>query len=129
MPIEDRITYLISHTVDLEQIAQLTNDAPAIPRLGIPAYNWLNDDEHGVRLPHATVFPNGPGLGASWDKILLNSVGNAIGIEARGGHNGYVHDGDRGNGQNAVGITLYAPNMNLVRDPRWGRAQVHMCNF
>lgn len=53
--------------------------------------NWLNDDEHGVRLAHATVFPDGPGLGAAWNKTLLYFVGAAIGQEARGGHNGFEH--------------------------------------
>ena len=69
---------------------------------------------------HATVFPNGCGLGASWDKSTLFDVGYLIGNEARATHNGRVHSGDRGqNDENGVGITTYAPNINLVRDPRW----------
>ena len=90
-----------------------------IPHLGIPAYCWLNDDVHGVNGPHATIFPDGCGLGATWDKDLMHAVGRAIGSEARADHNGYVHDGDRGTGgENGVGITMYGPNINLVRDPR-----------
>lgn len=72
---------------------------------------------------HATSFPNGCALGATWSKRRLYEVGRAVGLEARGLHNGFVHMGNRGLGENGVGITMYAPNMNLVRDPRWGRAQ------
>ena len=72
------------------------DNAPAIPRLGIPAYVWLNDDVHGVQGPHGVVFPDGCGLGASFDRALLHAVGLALGSEARAAHNGYVHDGDRG---------------------------------
>ena len=87
--------------------------------------NWLNDDVHGTATGDGTIFPNGVTLGMSWDSELLHTVGAAVGLEARGGHNGFVHAGNRGSGMwtNGVGITLYAPNMNLVRDPRWGRAQ------
>lgn len=112
--------------------ANVDDNAPAIPRLGIPAYVWLNDDVHGVNGPHATVFPDGCGLGASFDKDMMHAVGLALGSEARAVHNGFVHDGDRGadgstyspdHGENGVGITMYGPNINLVRDPRWGRSQ------
>ena len=63
------------------------NAAPAIEHLGIPAYNWLSDDEHGVRGSDTTYFPDGPGLGASFDKDLLHSVGTVVGTEARAQHN------------------------------------------
>ena len=63
-----------NHTTLTQQIAQLTNEGPALPDLGIPMYNWLNDDEHGVRQPHATSFPNGCNLGASWDKVRHGRV-------------------------------------------------------
>jgi len=107
LPLEQRLGYLTANTDLVEQIAQLTNDAPAIERLYIPSYNWLNDDEHGVHLHHATSFPNGCALGASFDATLLHKVGQAVGIEARGMHNGFVHSGQRGQGQNGYGITLY----------------------
>ncbi|XP_065197293.1 uncharacterized protein LOC135828788 [Sycon ciliatum] len=123
LSLDERVSALDKQATLEEKIAQLTNDAPAIVRLGIPSYNWLNDDEHGVHEAHATSFPNGCALGAMWDKQTMLKVGAAVGLEARVGHNGYVHTGDRGHGENGAGITLYAPNMNLVRDPRWGRAQ------
>lgn len=130
-----------------EQIAQMTNSAPELWRMGIPSYQWLNDDEvwgqpirkpyvsqvppsspslfpqHGLRTNHSTIFPDGPGLGASWDKDLLHQVGNAVGVEARANHGYTVSMGNRAVSTNGYGITAYAPNMNLVRDPRWGRAQ------
>lgn len=123
LDIEQRLDLLVNAATVTEKIQQLTNDAPAIPRLGIPSYNWLNDDEHAEDSPHATVFPNGPTLGATFNKKLLFDVGYAIANEARGGHNGYVHYGDRGHLSNGKGMTMYSPNLNLVRDSRWGRAQ------
>ena len=88
--------------------------------LGIPAYNWLSDDEHGVRGWRSTYFPDGPGLGASFDKELLYEVGEVVGTEARGKHNFLTHTtGMRDNAFNGDGITVYGPNMNLVKDPRW----------
>jgi beta-glucosidase len=127
--IEARLDYLVAHTSLADWIPQLYDNAPAIPHMGIPAYVWLNDDVHGVQSPHATIFPDGCGLGATWDKELMHAVGAALGAEARAAHNGYVHDGDRGTdgsplgagsgaGENGVGITMYGPNVNLVRDPR-----------
>ncbi len=123
LPTEVRLDYLVAAATEAEKIAQMTNDAPELSRLGIPAYNYLNDDVHSVQSTHTTVFPDGCGLGATWDKTLMQQVGLAIGMEARGSHNGYVHEGNRGHNENGRGITLYGPNMNLVRDPRWGRAQ------
>ena len=118
LSVDQRLDYLVAHTNTSEQIAQLTNDAPGIPRLSVPAYNWLNDDEHGVKQHHATSFPNGNTLGATFSKQTLYRVGRAVGMEARGLYNGFTNDGNRGHGQNGLGITLYAPNLNLVRDPR-----------
>jgi beta-glucosidase len=92
----------------------------------------LNDDVHSVNRHHATVFPNGCGLGATWNKLLLFDVGYMIGNEARATHNGLVHEGDRGVNENAAGMTIYSPNMNLVRDPRWsgkGRRQWGLDRF
>ncbi len=125
---EERLDYLVAHTTLAEQAAQLTNRAPAIPDLGIPAYNYLNDDQHGVgrTKEKATVFPNGCALGATWAKDTLHEVGMAIGAEARGLHRFFLNElgnGDRQLSCNGCGLTLYAPNLNLVKDPRWGRAQ------
>ena len=111
LSIEARLDYLVKHTTLEEQAAQLQADAaPALPRLGIPAYNWLNDDVHGVASSDGTIFPNGVSLGMSWDRELLHEVGRAVGVEARGSHNGFVHAGTRGTGDmwgfNGIGITL-----------------------
>lgn len=123
LPLEARLAYLVAHTNTTEQILQLQNTAPAMPHVGIPSYEWLNDDEHGIPQPHTTTYPNGCGLGATWSKATLAAVGAAIGQEARGLHNSNVHAGDRSKYVNGAGITLYSPNLNQVHDPRWGRAQ------
>ena len=121
LPLETRLDFLVKATSLEEQIAQLTNKAPAIERLGIPSYNWLNDDQHGVgRTSHnATVLPNGCGMGATFSKRTIAAAGRVVGTEARGLHNFFLHEnGDRGMDCNGCGITAYAPNLNLVRDPR-----------
>eukprot|EP01051_Picozoa_sp_SAG22_P009234 SAG22_NODE_755_length_7442_cov_2.270598_2_plen_788_part_00 len=132
---ETRVSLLINATSLTEQILQLTNAAPAIEHAGIPGYNWLSDDEHGVRGWQSTYFPNGPGLGASFDKELLYSVGQVVGLEARAKHNFLTHTHSKqffrpgvgilsgrvyGPQINGEAITVYGPNMNLVRDPRSG---------
>jgi beta-glucosidase-like glycosyl hydrolase len=130
LSIEARLDYLMaqSWTVD-EMITQLTDNATEIPRLGIPAYVWLNDDQHGVKQPYATAFPNGASFGAGWDAASMVNVGLALGVEARGVHNSLLdksaeHGGEGWPGtlKNGAGLTAYAPNVNLVHDPRWGRA-------
>lgn len=104
-----------------EKISQLRFDAPEIPRLGIPAYNWWNEALHGVaRAGTATVFPQAIGLAASWDENLLEEVGTAVSTEARAKFNAARKFGDR---DIYKGITLWAPNVNIFRDPRWGRGQ------
>ena len=118
---EARLDYLVAHTSLAEQVGQLRDDAPQIERLGIAAYEWLNDDVHGVRLANATQFPNGCGLGATWSVPTMRAVGAAMALEARGAHNGFVHMGYRNDPPNGYGITMYGPNINLVHDPRWGR--------
>ena len=92
LPTDQRLEYLANITTVGQKIAQLTNDAPAIVDAYVPHYNWLNDDEHGVKQTHATSFPNGCALGASWNSTLLWDVGRAIALEARGLHNGFTHD-------------------------------------
>lgn len=123
LDVEARIAYLVAHTTLKEQAAQLKNMAPAIarPNIMVPAYNYLNDDEHGIKQPLGTIFPDGPGLGAGFAIDTAAAVGRAIGIEARALHNSLTNKS--GFCCNGVGITAYAPNMNLVKDPRWGRAQ------
>lgn len=107
-------------TVD-EVISQLKYDAPEIKRLGIPAYNWWNEGLHGVaRAGTATVFPQAIGLAASWNTGLLYETASVISDEARAKYNESSKRGDR---DIYKGLTLWSPNVNIFRDPRWGRGQ------
>lgn len=102
-----------------EMASQLRFDAPAIERLGIPAYNWWNEGLHGVaRAGTATVFPQAIGLGATFDEELAEAIGRAVGVEARAKYNEASRHEDR---DIYKGLTLWSPNVNLFRDPRWGR--------
>ncbi len=102
-----------------EKASQLRFDAPAIKRLGVPAYNWWNEALHGVaRAGQATVFPQAIGLGASFDEEMLLEIGEAIGEEGRAKYNAYSGQNDR---DIYKGLTFWAPNINIFRDPRWGR--------
>jgi beta-glucosidase len=104
-----------------EKIAQLQAAAPAIPRLGITGYNWWNEGLHGLaRNGDATVFPQAIGLAATWDPDLLQGVGTVVSTEARAGFNVIGRDKDHGRYQ---GLTIWSPNINIFRDPRWGRGQ------
>ena len=127
LSVEQRLDYLVAKVPLADQIAQLRNTAPELAAFGIPEYQWLNDDQHGVaRTPaRATVFPNGCALGATFSKETLREVGRIVGQEARGLHNGFLDSDPVGRQMkcNGCSLTLYAPNLNLVRDPRWGRAQ------
>ena len=104
----------------VEEIAsQLRFDAPAIERLGIPEYNWWNEGLHGVaRAGVATMFPQAIGMGATFDEELLKEVGDVISTEARAKYNFQSKNGDR---DIYKGLTIWSPNVNLFRDPRWGR--------
>lgn len=102
-----------------EMASQLRYDAPAIERLGIPEYNWWNEGLHGVaRAGTATVFPQAIGLGATFDDKLLEEIGEVIAVEARAKYNEAIKEGDR---DIYKGLTIWSPNVNLFRDPRWGR--------
>jgi beta-glucosidase len=119
VPEEKRIADLLGRMTLEEKISQLMNDAPAIERLGIPAYNWWNECLHGVaRAGRATVFPQAIGLAATWDTDLMLRVATAISDEARSKHHEFVRRGKRSIYQ---GLTFWTPNINLFRDPRWGR--------
>ena len=118
-PVERRVDDLLSRMTLEEKVSQLMNDSPAIGRLGIPAYNWWNECLHGVaRAGRATVFPEPIGLAATWDDSLAFRVATAISDEARAKNNEFVRRGKRNIYQ---GLTFWTPNINLFRDPRWGR--------
>ncbi len=118
---EERVDDLVSRMTLEEKISQMVNDAPAIERLGIPRYNWWSEGLHGVaRAGLATVFPQAISLGATWDEQLLHRVSTAIADEARAKHHNFVNKDKRFLYQ---GLTLWSPNINLFRDPRWGRGQ------
>jgi beta-glucosidase len=104
-----------------EKVAQLQAEAPSIPRLGVPGYNWWNEGLHGLaRGGFATVFPQAIGLAGTWDPGLLQKVGTAVSVEARARFNALGAHGDHGRYQ---GLTIWSPNINIDRDPRWGRGQ------
>lgn len=118
-PMEKRADDLLSRMTLEEKVSQLMNDSAAIDRLGIPAYNWWNESLHGVaRAGRATVFPQAIGLAATWDTDLMFRVATAISDEARAKHHEFVRQGKRNIYQ---GLTFWTPNINLFRDPRWGR--------
>jgi beta-glucosidase len=118
---EERAADLVSRMTIEEKASQMQDVAPAIPRLGVPAYNWWNEGLHGVaRAGTATVFPQAIGLAATWDTELMHSVADVISTEARAKYNDAIaHDRhDR-----YYGLTFWSPNINIFRDPRWGRGQ------
>jgi beta-glucosidase len=121
LPIERRVDDLISRMTLEEKVSQMMNAATPIERLGIPQYEWWNEALHGVaRAGYATVFPQAIGLAATWDTDLMYRVADAISTEARAKHNEFVRRGDRGRYK---GLTFWSPNINIFRDPRWGRGQ------
>jgi len=122
-PAAARVNDLVHRLSLAEKIQQLGNAAPAIPRLGIPAYDYWNECLHGVaRAGTATVFPQAIGMAATWDVPLLHQAADVIATEARAKHNDYAgkHNGDSAR---FYGLTFWTPNINIFRDPRWGRGQ------
>jgi beta-glucosidase len=119
LSIEERVNDLISRMTLEEKVSQMVYNAPSIERLDIPEYNWWNECLHGVaRNGLATVFPQAIGLAAMWDKELMHRIGETISDEARAKHNIALSQGKRGIYQ---GLTFWSPNINIFRDPRWGR--------
>ncbi len=122
-PVDARVHDLVGRLTLGEKASQILANPPAIPRLGIPAYSHRNECLHGVGdAGVATVFPQAIGMAATWDVPLIQQEADVISIEARAKHNDYVakHDGNTGE---HFGLNFYSPNINIVRDPRWGRAQ------
>ncbi|MBN1482981.1 glycoside hydrolase family 3 protein [candidate division KSB1 bacterium] len=119
LDIETRLDTLVAAMTLEEKVAQMMDNAPAIERLGVPQYGWWNECLHGVaRSGLATVFPQAIGLAATWDEDMILRVAEVISDEGRAKHHEYVRQGKRGIYQ---GLTFWTPNINIFRDPRWGR--------
>lgn len=118
---DSRIYSLINKMTVEEKVSQLTNSTAAIDRLGIDKYDWWNEALHGVaRAGTATVFPQAVGLAAMWDDELLFDIAEAISTEARAKYNKAIKEGKH---ERYYGLTFWSPNINIFRDPRWGRGQ------
>lgn len=116
---EARADSLVSRMTLEEKIAQMGYEAPAIERLGVPAYNWWNECLHGVgRAGLATVFPQAIGMAAMWNTPEMERIATTVSDEARAKHHAYARQGKRNIYQ---GLTYWTPNINIFRDPRWGR--------
>lgn len=120
-PIDKRVTDLVSKLTLEEKVAQMNHKSPGIDRLNIPAYNWWSEALHGVgRSGVATVFPQAIGLGATFDEELIKRVSSTISDEARAMYNAAAA---KGYYKQYGGLTFWTPNINIFRDPRWGRGQ------
>ena len=118
---EERARDLVSRMTLEEKVSQMLHSSPAIPRLGIPSYNWWNEALHGVaRAGTATMFPQAIGIAATFDEDLVYKVGDVISTEARAKYHEFQRKGDHGIYK---GLTFWSPNINIFRDPRWGRGQ------
>lgn len=116
-----RAKELVSQMTVEEKASMLCSESPAIERLGIPAYHWWNEALHGVaRAGTATVFPQAIGLAATFDRNMLHQVGEVTALEGRIKYNNAQKKGDR---SIYKGLTFWSPNINIYRDPRWGRGQ------
>jgi beta-glucosidase len=126
---EQRAADLVSRMTLEEKVLQMQNSAPAIPRLGVPVYNWWNEALHGVQSGRATAFPEPIALGSTWDSGLIHQIGDAISTEARAKYNEArrmppVPEVAPGAAPGrTAGLTYWTPNINIFRDPRWGRGQ------
>lgn len=120
---EERVNDLVSRLTLEEKVMQMLNAAPAIPRLGIPAYDWWNEVLHGVaRTPYKTTsYPQAIGMAATWDTASLAMMADFSALEGRAVHNLATSQGR--NGERYMGLTYWTPNINIFRDPRWGRGQ------
>ncbi len=121
LPIDERVNDLVGRLTLEEKVSQTIDRAAAIPRLDIPAYNWWNEGLHGIaRSGYATMFPQAIGNAATWDAPLVEQIGAVTSTEARAKYNDALrHD----NHDRYYGLTIWSPNINIFRDPRWGRGQ------
>ena len=121
LPPAERAADLVAHMTLQEKAAQSVNGAPAIPRLGVPAYDYWSEGVHGVsHAGDATLFPQAIGMAATWDPALIQDIGTAISIEARAKYNQAIRENLH---SIYFGLTIWSPNINIFRDPRWGRGQ------
>ncbi|HCU57980.1 MAG TPA: glucan 1,4-alpha-glucosidase, partial [Anaerolineaceae bacterium] len=117
----ERAEDLINRMTLAEKVASMVADSTAVERLGIPAYHWWNEALHGVgRAGIATVFPQAIGIAATWNEDLVFRMAAAISDEARVKHHEALRRGDH---SQYTGLTFWSPNVNIFRDPRWGRGQ------
>jgi len=123
LPMEKRVNDLVSRLILEEKVAQMLNATPAIPRLGIPAYEWWNEILHGVaRTPYnVTSYPQAIAMAATWDTNSLYRMADYSALEGRAIHNKAIALGRTGD--RYLGLTYWTPNINIFRDPRWGRGQ------
>jgi beta-glucosidase len=122
-PVAARVGDLVSRLSLAEKIQEMRNGAAAVPRLGIPAYDYWSECLHGVaRAGTATVFPQAIGMAATWDTTLAHDEADVIATEARAKFNDFISQHD-GNATRYHGLTFWTPNINIFRDPRWGRGQ------
>ncbi len=121
LPIDRRVDDLVSQMTLEEKVSQMMNGAAGIERLGVPEYEWWNEALHGVaRAGIATVFPQAIGLAATFDEKLVRDMADVTSTEARAKYHEFLRRGERGRYQ---GLTFWSPNINIFRDPRWGRGQ------
>ena len=121
LPLEKRVDDLIGRMTLGEKVSQMRDHAVAIPRLDVPKYDWWNEGLHGVAFAgYATNFPQVIGMAATWDTDLVHRMGVTISTEARAKYNDAIRHGQR---EQFFGLTFWAPNINIFRDPRWGRGQ------
>jgi beta-glucosidase len=121
LPAETRAADLVARMTLDEKVLQMQNGAPALDRLNLPAYDWWNEALHGVaRAGRATVFPQAIALAATWDTDLMGRIADVISTEARAKYNEAIRNNQHGRYQ---GLTFWSPNINIFRDPRWGRGQ------
>jgi beta-glucosidase len=121
LPIDERVKDLVSRMTLDEKISQMRDHADAIPRLGVPKYDWWNEGLHGVAFGgYATNFPQVIGMAATWDTALVHQMAEVISTEARAKYQQAMREDHH---EMFFGLTFWAPNVNIFRDPRWGRGQ------
>ncbi len=121
LPVQQRAADLVSRMTLKEKVSEMMNSSAAVPRLDVPAYDWWNEGLHGVaRAGYATMFPQAIGMAATWDAPLIKNIGTVISTEARAKNNEALRHNNR---SIYYGLTFWSPNINIFRDPRWGRGQ------